>query len=181
MGGWAVVWAAAWGGMAGGMGGMGRHGRNGRWHGRHGVWRWYGWYGGGMFAVSDDARKAAPKSSQSAPQVERTVQSAEIVAQLSSNDLKEDAVVELKLKLAELVNAELAEAKRAVAAKNSEASKKHFDNIIEMISHALREGQPLPWMYEALSFRCKLMSIRLRIFVEFCCRQLTFRATSRKG
>ncbi len=67
------------------------------------------------------------------------------------NGLDSEASEALEKKLGILIQGELQQAQFRVNEKKVAESQAHFQNIIDMVNEALREGHPQPWMYEALS------------------------------
>jgi hypothetical protein len=118
--------------MMGGMGGMGGGGM-----------------GGGMFAVPDQPTKTV--STPAAASDDPVADAKAILAEL--DNLTEDAVNRsaIERKLTELVKAELFQAQKDLVDDKKTDAKKRFESIIDVVGNAMREGHPLPWMYEALS------------------------------
>jgi hypothetical protein len=101
--------------------------------------------GGGMFDVSDVPSKSDAKVSS-----ESVLSNAkEIVKAINAAD--ENSRPALEQKLTVLVNEQLTEAKRMLSSENTDGVKPKFQTIIDVVSMALREGSPQPWMYEAMS------------------------------
>jgi hypothetical protein len=119
------------GGMGGGMGGMGMGGMGG---GMGGMGMGGGM--GGMFDVPDTARKAAARDPWT------------IVKEVASDDSQTKLKAESEL--SDWVSSKMKLAKKASDSKNMPEASKHFQDIIDVISEAMRQSLPSSWMFDAL-------------------------------
>ncbi|MEQ1830039.1 MAG: hypothetical protein ABL921_29025, partial [Pirellula sp.] len=137
MGGMGGMMGGGMGGMGGGMGGMGG-GMGGMGGGMGGMGGGMGGMGmGGMMDVKDQPAKSASKTP------------AELVAQLVGAEAGEKLLAEAEL--SKWVVSKMNQAKKASQANQNAEVRKHFQDIIDTMSDAMRKTLPAGWMYTALS------------------------------
>lgn len=119
------------GGMGGGMGGMGGGGMGGG--------GMMGGMGGGMMDVKDQ-----PSKKPAAPKVDPMT----LVDKIASSD--GPARLDAEAELAKWVSNKMSDAKENAKQNKDAECRKNFEEVIEVVSEAMRRSMPAVWMYDAL-------------------------------